>query len=46
MNDEKLKLIVAILAGLIFSLIFVLLAFVLPLQDESVNTETQAKKTL
>ena len=46
MNDEKLKLILAGLAGLIFSLIFILLAFVLPLQDHSVNTETQAKRTL
>ena len=46
MDDNKLKLILAGLAGLIFSLIFILLAFVLPLQDHSVNTEEQAKHTL
>ncbi|MDD2829166.1 MAG: hypothetical protein PHW18_06295 [Sulfuricurvum sp.] len=46
MNDEKLKLILAGLGGLIFSLIFILLAFVLPLKDTSVNQELQAKHTL
>ncbi|MCX6074274.1 MAG: hypothetical protein NTY39_08150 [Campylobacterales bacterium] len=46
MNDEKLKLILAGLAGLIFSLIFVLLAFVLPLENHSINTKDQAKDTL
>lgn len=46
MNDEKLKLILAILGGLVFSLIFILLAFVLPLQDHSVNKTLQAKNTL
>jgi hypothetical protein len=46
MNDEKLKLILAGLGGLIFSLIFILLAFVLPLKDTSVNEELQARRTL
>lgn len=46
MNDEKLKLILAGLGGLIFSLIFILLAFVLPLKNTSVNKELQAKQTL
>ncbi len=46
MNDEKLKLILAGLGGLVFSLIIILLAFVLPLKDTSVNTELQAKRTL
>ncbi len=32
MDDEKLKLILAGLGGLVFSLIFILLAFVLPLK--------------
>lgn len=30
MNDFKLKLIVSILSGIVFSFIFILLAFVLP----------------
>lgn len=34
MNDEKLKIILAVLSGIIFSLIFILLAFVLPLREE------------
>ena len=46
MNDEKLKLILAGLGGLVFSLIFILLAFVLPLKNTSVNKELQAKHTL
>ncbi len=46
MNDDKLKLILAGLGGLVFSLIFILLAFVLPVKDNSVNTELQAKRTL
>lgn len=46
MDDEKLKLILAILGGIVFSLIFVLLAFVLPLKDNSVNTTLQAQHTL
>lgn len=46
MDDEKLKLFLAILGGIVFSLIFVLLAFVLPLKETSVNNMLQAKQTL
>lgn len=46
MDDEKLKLILASLGGLVFSLIFILLAFVLPLKNTSVNQVFQAKQTL
>ncbi len=46
MDDDKLKLILAGLGGLVFSLIFILLAFVLPLKDNSINEELQAKRTL
>jgi hypothetical protein len=46
MDDNNLKLILAALGGLVFSLIFILLAFVLPLKDNSVNKELQAKHTL
>lgn len=46
MDDDKLKLILAALGGLVFSLIFILLAFVLPLQNHSVNKTLQAKHTL
>ncbi|MDP3300364.1 MAG: hypothetical protein Q8S36_00175 [Sulfuricurvum sp.] len=46
MDDDKLKLILAVLGGLVFSLIFILLAFVLPLQNNSVNQTLQAKHTL
>ncbi|MDP1784709.1 MAG: hypothetical protein Q8K81_04690 [Sulfuricurvum sp.] len=46
MDDEKLKLILAALGGLVFSLIFILLAFVLPLKDRSINASIQAKHTL
>lgn len=46
MDDDRLKLILAALGGLVFSLIFILLAFVLPIKDNSVNREMQAKHTL
>ncbi len=46
MSDENLKLILAGLGGLVFSLIFILLAFVLPLKNTSINQELQAKHTL
>ena len=46
MNDTKLKLIIAGLSGLVFSLIFILLAFVLPLKDNSLSQEEKAKQTL
>ncbi|MBD3808974.1 MAG: hypothetical protein IE884_00390 [Sulfuricurvum sp.] len=38
MNDDKLKMILALLGGIVFSLIFILLAFVLPV-DEKPNTK-------
>lgn len=41
MNDEKLKVVVAVLGGIVFGLIFVMLAFVLPIQEPK---ETAAKK--
>ncbi len=34
MNDEKLKIILAIVGGLFFGLIFILLAFVLPIESK------------
>ncbi len=34
MNDFKLKLVLSLLGGIIFSFIFILLAFALPLQKE------------
>ena len=46
MDDTRLKLILAALGGLVFSLIFILLAFVLPIKDNSINAELQAKHTL
>jgi len=46
MDDDKLKLILAVLGGIVFSLIFVLLAFVLPLTDNSANENVKAKHTL
>ncbi len=36
MNDFKLKLVLSILGGMVFSLIFILLAFALPLQKQEV----------
>lgn len=38
MNDDKLKMVLALLGGIVFSLIFILLAFVLPV-DEKPNTK-------
>ncbi len=34
MNDFKLKIILSILGGIIFSFIFILLAFVIPLDNK------------
>ncbi|MEJ2373431.1 MAG: hypothetical protein P8Y16_06525 [Sulfurimonas sp.] len=33
MNDFKLKLILSILSGIVFSFIFIILAFVLPIKE-------------
>lgn len=46
MDDEKLKTVLAVLGGVVFSLIFILLAFVLPIKDNSINQDLQAKHTL
>ncbi len=35
MNDFKLKLILSVLAGIVFSFIFILLTFVLPTKKET-----------
>ena len=35
MNDFKLKLTLSVLAGVVFSFIFILLAFVLPAKEEN-----------
>lgn len=36
MNDFKLKMILAILMGVVFSFIFILLAFVMPTKEKTV----------
>ncbi|MDD2789515.1 MAG: hypothetical protein PHU40_02495 [Sulfurimonas sp.] len=38
MNDFKLKLVLSILSAIVFSFIFILLAFVLPLDKEETFT--------
>lgn len=40
MDDEKLKVMLAILSGVIFSLIFILLAFILPIHPPKVPPKT------
>lgn len=40
MDDEKLKIVLALLSGVIFSLVFILLAFILPLQSPKVAQKT------
>ena len=40
MDDEKLKVMLAILSGIIFSLIFILLAFILPVHPPKVPPKT------
>lgn len=44
MNDEKLKIILAILSGIVFSLIFILLAFVLPVDQKPIQQTKQNPK--
>lgn len=44
MNDEKLKMILALLSGIVFSLIFILLAFVLPIHDKPKPVSKQNPK--
>jgi hypothetical protein len=40
MDDEKLKIVLALLSGVIFSLIFILLAFILPLNSSKTPEKT------
>jgi hypothetical protein len=40
MNDEKLKIVLALLSGIIFSLVFILLAFILPIKPSKEPTKT------
>lgn len=44
MNDEKLKIVIAVLGGIVFGLIFVMLAFVLPIHEPTTNV-TKAPKS-
>ncbi len=44
MNDFKLKIILSALGGVLFSLIFILLAFILPPQKEKVFIKKKANK--
>jgi len=45
MQDFKLKLILSVLAGLVFSFVFILLAFALPIKKDSdiVNIKPKGK---
>lgn len=40
MNDEKLKVVLALLSGIIFSLVFILLAFILPISSPKTPPKT------
>lgn len=40
MDDDKLKIMLAILSGVVFSLIFILLAFILPIHAPKVPPKT------
>lgn len=46
MQDYKLKLILSVLSGVIFALIFVLLAFVSPIKKEQKQYTLKPKSTL
>jgi len=43
MNDFKLKLVLAILTGIVFSFIFILLAFVLPNKEKVIYVKPKGK---
>jgi len=45
MDDEKLKVVIAILGGIVFGLIFVMLAFVLPIKDSQTAIVKKAPKS-
>ncbi len=40
MDDDKLKIMLAILSGVVFSLVFILLAFILPIHAPKVPPKT------
>ncbi len=44
MDEFKLKIILSILGGIVFSLIFILLAFVVPIDKESVTIKRDSNK--
>jgi hypothetical protein len=44
MDEFKLKMILSVLGGIVFSLIFILLAFVLPVEKEKVLIKKKANK--
>jgi hypothetical protein len=40
MDDDRLKIVLALLSGVIFSLVFILLAFILPIHSSKVPEKT------
>jgi len=46
MNDFKLKIILSILGGILFSFIFILLAFILPVEEKEVKVIKKPKGKL
>lgn len=44
MDDEKLKIVLALLSGIIFSLVFILLAFILPINSPKVPQKTMGSE--
>ena len=46
MDDFKLKVVLSVLGGIVFSLIFILLAFVLPLDKKEMQLITKPKGKL
>lgn len=45
MDDEKLKVVIAVLGGVVFGLIFVMLAFVLPIKEPDAKTVKKAPQS-
>jgi len=46
MNDFKLKLVLSILGGVVFSFVFILLAFAVPVKEEKTYTVIKPKGKL
>ncbi|WP_310439876.1 hypothetical protein [Sulfuricurvum sp.] len=44
MEDEKLKMVLALLSGIIFSLVFILLAFILPIHSPKTPPKTMGSE--